>query len=154
MTPVDRALHSFFIWLLIDPDDGVARFVPDADRDEIHAIARLHRQALDGEAVPEEAWSSAAAAAMAPFNAANAAACAGWCAFAGKSVAPQWAAWAAMCAARAHAWGQVDNPDHFGVISAGTVARVKQSKMIDKLCKVYALEGADRDVLRSLLIDP
>lgn len=51
--------RRFLVWLLTDPDHGVAQFAAESARPVIRAVADLHRRAICGGPIPLSTWTVA-----------------------------------------------------------------------------------------------
>ena len=65
---------QFLHWLLVDPEDGVIKFVDEQGKVAIQAVADLYVRQIAGETISSEDWDAAARAAYAAYAAARAAA--------------------------------------------------------------------------------
>jgi hypothetical protein len=99
---LSRVLPQFFVWLLVDPTDGVLRFAKtDKARAAIQAVANLYGRKLTGEVISSDEWRKAAWEVEAPAAAAPAAAA--WAAWAEAA-----AAWEVEAPAAAAAWAAAE----------------------------------------------
>jgi hypothetical protein len=94
---------KFFVWLLVDPEDGIIKFARPDGKKAIQKVADLYLKKIAGKTVTEKQWRAAAAAyADADADAAAAAAADAAAAYA-DAAADAAAAYAAYAAAAAYA---------------------------------------------------